>query len=113
MAKERLPTNLWVKAHVRLCDVNCIPISVVRRGDPHSGTVIIKLNQLEKGCLVMSQASNIFGQIGWFKALDGILMSDIEANNYIARQIDRDPDLWVIEIEDSQGRNWVDGDLIF
>ncbi len=85
---------------------------VVRRGDPHSGIVILKMNQLEAGCRVLSQMRDLDGKLGWLEALDGALMSEADANAYIARQTERDPDLWVIEIEDRLGRHWVDGDVI-
>ena len=112
MAEGRLPTELWVKAHVRRCSAEGVPVVVVRRGDPHSGIVILKLNQLEAGCRVMSQMRGLDGRLGWLEALDGALVSEAEANAYIARQTERDPDLWVIEIEDRLGRHWVDGDVI-
>ena len=82
---------------------------VVRRGDPHSGIVILKLNQLEAGCRVMSQMRDLDGKLGWMEALEGALVPEAEADAYIARQAERDPDLWVIEIEDRLGRHWVDG----
>ena len=88
-----------------------VPVVVVR-GDPHSGIVILKLNQLEAGCRVMSQMRDLDGKLGWLEALDGALVPEAEANAYIARQTERDPDLWVIEIEDRLGRHWVDGDVI-
>ena len=40
-----LTTGLWVSAQVRLCDRAFIPATVVRRGDPDAGTVLLKLNQ--------------------------------------------------------------------
>jgi len=112
MVEGRLPTELWVKAHVKRCSVEGVPVIVARRGDPHSGIVILKLNQLEAGCRVMSQMRDLEGKLGWLEALDGALIPEAEADAYIARQAERDPDLWVIEIEDREGRHWVDGDVI-
>ena len=112
MVEGRLPTELWVKAHVKRCSVAGVPVIVARRGDPHSGIVILKLNQLEAGCRVMSQMRDLEGKLGWLEALDGALVPEAEADAYIARQAERDPDLWVIEIEDREGRHWVDGDVI-
>jgi hypothetical protein len=112
MVEGRLPTELWVKAHVKRCSVEGVPVIVARRGDPHSGIVILKLNQLEAGCRVMSQMRDLEGKLGWLEALDGALVPEAQADAYIARQAERDPDLWVIEIEDREGRHWVDGDVI-
>ena len=97
---------------MRRCSAEGVPVVVVRRGDPHSGIVILKLNQLEAGCRVMSQMCDLDGKLGWLEALDGALVPEADANAYIARQAERDPDLWVIEIEDRLGRHWVDGDVI-
>lgn len=112
MVEARLPTELWVKAHVRRCSGAGVPVVVARRGDPHRGIVIIKLNQLQAGCRVMTQMRNLDGKLGWMWALDGKLVTEREADEYVARQTARDPDLWVIEIEDRLGRHWVDGEMI-
>jgi hypothetical protein len=112
MTEGRIPTELWIKAHVKRCSAEGVPVYVLRRGDPHSGIVILKLNQLEEGCRVMNQMRDLDGKLGWLEALDGRLVPEAEANAYIARQTERDPDLWVVEIEDKLGRHWVDGDIL-
>ena len=112
MVEGRLPTDLWVKAHVKRCSAEGVPVIVARRGDPHSGIVILKLNQLDLGCRVMSQMRDLDGKLGWLEALEGALVPEVEADAYIARQAERDPDLWVMEVEDRLGRHWVDGAVI-
>ena len=74
--------------------------------------MILKLNQLADGCRILTQARDLAGQLGWLAALGGQLVPEAEADAYIARAVDRDPDLWVIEIEDRQGRHPFDGKLI-
>ena len=112
MIEDRIPTDLWVKVHVKRCNVEGVPVIVARRGDPHSGIVILKLNQLENGCRVFSQMRNFDGDLHWFDAFEGGLQTEAEADAYIARQIARDPDVWVLEIEDRLGRHWVDGSIL-
>ena len=40
MYEERLPTDLWVQAHLRRCSVDGIPATVARKGEPKGGTVL-------------------------------------------------------------------------
>ena len=112
MSEERLPTELWVQIHLRRCSADATPVALLRRGEPERGTVLLKLNQIEAGCRILSQARDLEGRLGWLAALGGKLVPEAEADAYIARAIDRDPDLWVIEIEDRTGRNPFDGKVI-
>jgi hypothetical protein len=112
LSEERLPTELWVQIHLRRCSADATPVALLRRGEPERGTVLLKLNQIEAGCRILSQARDLEGRLGWLAALGGKLVPEAEADAYIARAIDRDPDLWVIEIEDRTGRNPFDGKVI-
>ncbi|MEZ5668507.1 MAG: DUF1491 family protein [Alphaproteobacteria bacterium] len=103
MHDDRLPTELWVMAHVRRCNAAGVPAMVVRRGDAGRGTVILKINQLEHGCRILSQTRDLDGTMGWLAALKGALVPEAEADAYVARAVDRDPDLWVIEVEHREG----------
>ncbi|MSO75574.1 MAG: DUF1491 family protein [Alphaproteobacteria bacterium] len=105
MSDTRIATDLWVMAHVRRSNSEGIPATVARRGDRSGGTVLLKLNQLEAGCRVLVQARGPDGKLGWLAALGGGLVAEGEADEYIARAVGRDPDLWVIEVEDRHGRN--------
>ncbi len=112
MSEERLPTELWVQAHLRRWSVDAMPAALLRRGEPERGTVLLKLNQIEAGCRILTQARDLDGRLGWLAALGGKLVAEAEADAYITRAIERDPDLWVIEIEDRNGRHPFDGKVI-
>ena len=60
-----LTTGLWVSAQVRLCDIAFIPATVVRRGDPDAGTVLVKVNRFEDGVTVYTQASTLDDEPAW------------------------------------------------
>jgi hypothetical protein len=112
LSEERLPTELWVQVHLRRLSAAATPAALVRRGEPERGTVLLKLNLLESGCRILTQARDLDGRLGWLAALAGNLVPEAEADAYIARAVERDPDLWVIEIEDRNGHNPFDGKLI-
>jgi len=112
LSDDRLPTEFWVYAHLRRCSAAAVLAMLVRRGEPERGTVLLKLNLLEAGCRVLTQARDLDGRLGWLAALEGRIVPETEADAYIGRAVNRDPDLWVIEIEDRAGRNPFDGKLI-
>ncbi len=103
MSDDRLPTDVWVMAQVRRCNAEGVPATVARKGEAKGGTLLLKVNQLEQGCRVLSQARDLEGALGWLAAFEGGLVPEAEADAYIARAVDRDPDLWVVEIEHRDG----------
>ena len=103
MTDERLKAEFWIMAHVRRCNADGVPATVVRRGDSRGGTLVLKINQFERGCRVLSQALDMNGSLGWLAAFSGALVPETEADDYISRATGRDPDLWVVEIESPDG----------
>ncbi len=109
MHDDRLPSHVWVMAHVRRSNAQGIPATVARKGQATGGTLLLKVNQLEHGCRVLSQMRDLDGKLGWMAAFKGELVPETDADAYIARAVARDPDLWVVEIEDRHGRHPFEG----
>ena len=106
---DRLPTHLWVMAEVRRCNGEGIPVVVSRRGERVGGMVLLRLDRIEAGSLLLTEARDLEGRLGWMPALGGRLVGEEEARAYIDRAVKRDPDLWVVEVEDRLGRNPFEG----
>lgn len=99
-------------AEVRRCLGEGIPVVVSRKGERQGGGLLVKLNQLEQGVRVLTQTRDLEGRPAWLPALQGRLVPDAEADEYIARAVRRDPDLWVVEVEDRLGRNPFPGKVL-
>jgi hypothetical protein len=106
---DRLPSHVWIMAQIRRCNADGIPAMVVRRGEAQTGTLLVKINQFDAGCRVLSQMRDLDGALGWMAAFDGKLVDEAEADSYLERAMSRDPDIWVVEIEDREGRNPFEG----
>jgi hypothetical protein len=104
MREARLKTRILVQAAVRLCTRQAIPIAITRRGDEEAGAILIKLNRRDGGFTVLAQTRSPSGELGWFRGTGDGPVDEASADTYIARQVARDPDLWVVEIEDPEGR---------
>ena len=100
-----LNSDLWVGALIRRAQIEGANATVVRRGDARAGTVIVKAyNTSDRTAQVFTEA---FGQDGdrlWIQPVQG---NESELDAYIERQSGYDPDIWVVEVEDRQGRHFI------
>ena len=109
MADDRLPTHLWIDAHLKRCSVEGIPAVIINSGEKMGGTVLLKIYQARVGCRLMSQTRDLDGNLSWDPAHKEKVIDERDADEYNQKSIDRDPDLWVLEIESRDGTAPVDG----
>ncbi|MBM3504069.1 MAG: DUF1491 family protein [Alphaproteobacteria bacterium] len=110
--EARLKSGIWVQAQVRMCDRHAIPVAIRHRGDPDAGGVVLKLARGRDRCLVLRRVSDLDGSMNWMAISDATELSEIDAEDYLAREIKRDRDLWVLEIEDDRERYQLDGRIL-
>jgi hypothetical protein len=104
----RLTADLWISAYLaRLGQAN-IPAYVTARGDATAGAVLVKLALLDGTARAFERMMDLTtGGRRWMVLAEG---AEAEIDAMLARQRARDPDLWVVEIEDRQGRTLLDQD---
>ena len=107
----RLSTDLYVSAIIRTAARANVPIMVLRRGDPSSGSLILKINLLNGTARALIEARYNEERV-WTPATQTDPMSEPDADAYMTRQGEIDPDAWLIEIEDKQGRIWFPGKIV-
>ena len=102
----RLTARFWVDAYLMRLRVYDIPAFVVAHGDDTGGAVLVKLATLDGQAAVYQRSFDLMtGDRKWVELAKG---PEREVDEAIARQRSFDPDLWVIEVEDRQGRHLLD-----
>ena len=110
--QPRLKTGIWISALVRRCDLAAIPVAVLSRGDGDAGAILLKFNSGIGGCSVLTHARGRDGELLWMRATGPNLVDEATADAYIARQRGRDPDIWVVEIENGSAQDVIDGQIV-
>ncbi len=111
MANDTPHPAFLVSAQMRIAGREGVPMIVRRRGDENSGTIILKIDRLDGTAHVLAQA-RMGDEVVWNPVSRTDPMPEKEAERLFMRQADIDPDLWLVEIEDKQGRPWFPGRVI-
>jgi hypothetical protein len=112
----RVKSEIWVRAYLRRCQAEAVPVAIVRRGDAAAGAIFICVDRLNGTvCLYGPAPAGLEGTESdrrWVQCLGAGPVSPAEASGYLARQREFDPDLWIIEVEDRAGRHFLGEDEI-
>jgi hypothetical protein len=111
----RLKTGIWVAAYLRRCNVEGVFAAVRRHGAEEAGAIFVKINRLDgTGALYGPAPQSAFDEAQpadrLFVALVGRDTPSAEADieTRLTKEIRFDTDLWIIEVEDRTGRNFLD-----
>ncbi|WP_309663965.1 DUF1491 family protein [Tabrizicola sp.] len=104
----RLTSGFWVSAYLARLQLAGIPAYVTAKGDKTAGAVVVKVALLDGTARAYERRSDLTtGARVWMELADG---PEREVDVMLIRQRLRDPDLWVIELEDRAGRTLLDED---
>jgi hypothetical protein len=102
----RVTADFWVSAYLARLRLANIPAYVMARGDGTAGAVLVKLATLDGQAKVWQRSFDLMLDARvWLVLAEG---DEATVDATIARQRARDPDLWVIEVEDRAGRTLLD-----
>ena len=103
---SRLTTEFWVQAYLTRLRGHAIPAFVTSHGDNTAGAVLIKLNTLDGKAMLYQRSFDLMsGERSWVVLSEG---NESEVETAASKQRGFDPDLWVIEVEDKEGRHLLD-----
>ena len=106
----KFSTDIWVAALIRRVELGGGFAVVAHKGDARAGSVLVKVVDRSTGRVrLFSEATGVNGETLWMRPSRSEQESDLDA--YVARARRIDPDLWVVEIEDRQGRHFLTEDV--
>ena len=101
-----LSTDIWVSALIRRAELGGGFAAVIRKGDPRAGAVLVKVLDLrERQVRLYAEATRAAGDRVWMRPAHA--EEEQQLDSYIDRAVRIDPDLWVVEIEDTHGRHFL------
>jgi len=105
--EPRLKTDIRVSAHVRRAMSAGAFATIARRGDPDAGAVAVKVYLGAATARLFTQSRDLNGASVWREPFSAPC-AESEIDAFLAKETAIDPDLWIVEIEDREGRAFLD-----
>lgn len=107
----RLKSEFYVQALVRRVQAafsdGGASAYVARRGDADAGGIFIRVDRLDGSAGVLTLFTDMNGERKARVVLPPETPSD-EASARMRREAERDPDIWLVDIEDARGRHFLE-----
>jgi hypothetical protein len=107
----RIRSDFWVAAHIRRCAVEGIAAVLRRRGAAEAGAIFVKIDRLDGTADLYGPAPQSLVDEGGAGRLFMPLLAQVaplDIEERMAREARFDPDFWFVEIEDREGRHFLD-----
>jgi hypothetical protein len=110
----RLKSAIWVAAYIRRCHIEGAFAVVRRHGADEAGAIFIKLNRLDGTADLFGPApQSAFDTAqptdrAFMRCLGPAPSPDAKIEERLAREIRFDPDAWIVEVEDRDGRYFLE-----
>jgi hypothetical protein len=109
----RLKSSIWVAAYLRRCQTEGIFGAVRRRGAEEAGAVFVKVATLDGNAVLYAPAPQTVYDDSrpierLFAATSPQPIPESSVEERLANELKFDPDVWIVEIEDRAGRNFLD-----
>ncbi|MHA7873018.1 MAG: DUF1491 family protein [Hyphococcus sp.] len=105
--EPRLKTHIRVAAQLRRAQGAGAFATVARRGDPDAGAVAVKLYLGGRTARLFIQSRDLDGNAVWREPFE-TETDEPAIDAWLEKETRIDPDLWVVEIEDKEGRTFLD-----
>ncbi|NDA47234.1 MAG: DUF1491 family protein [Alphaproteobacteria bacterium] len=108
-----LRADIFVAAYLRRCSSEGAFAALRRRGAAEAGAIFVKVDRLDGQAALYGPApQSELAERGvdrvWRRMHDQPWIDPLQVEERIGKEIKFDPDLWLIEVEDRQGRCFLD-----
>ncbi len=109
----RLRADIWVSAYIRRCAVENAVAVLRRRGAAEAGAIFVKVDRLDGRAALFGPAPQTeTAEHGierlWTRLHREAWIDPAAAEERLRKEIAFDSDLWIVEVEDREGRNFLD-----
>ncbi len=109
-----LKTEVWVSALIKRAQIGGASAYIIHKGDRDVGSVLIKISTLDGNARLVSPSRDLDGNLIWVdlsktiaKVSLEVLSLEAQIDQYMQKRISQDIDLWLVEIEDKLGRDFL------
>jgi hypothetical protein len=108
----RLRADIWVSAYLRRCAVEGASAVLRKRGAAAAGAIFVQIDCLDGRVALFGPAPQSLmddgGERRWTRVHAHDWIDPLTALERLKREMKFDPDLWIVDVEDQQGRNFLD-----
>lgn len=101
----RLKTEILVSAALRLADQQNIAAAILHRGDPDAGAIFLEVEKSLTDAMLLCRVTAFDGGYEWLPVGDEGWHLPFIIQELIAKERSRDPDCWVVSVQDAKARN--------
>jgi len=109
----RLKTSIWVAAYLRRCQTAGVFGAVRRRGAEEAGAVFVKVALMDGTAMLYVPAPQTAYDDSrpvdrLFTSMSPQPIAESAVEERLTKEIRFDPDTWIVETEDKEGRHFLD-----
>lgn len=109
----RLKSGIWVAAYLRRCAVEGAYAVLRRRGSEEAGAIFVQVDRLDGTAALFGPApQSLADEASGVRLFSPVPLrpesTPAAALARLQRELDFDPDLWIVDVEDRQGRHFLD-----
>ncbi|MET0430459.1 MAG: DUF1491 family protein [Microvirga sp.] len=106
----RLRSDFWVSAYLRRCGVEGLDAALRRRGAAEAGAIFVKVDRLDGTASLYGPAPQSLVDDSGERRFVALLVAvtPLEIEDKVRRETRFDSDLWLVEVDDRQGRHFLE-----